>query len=124
MPEFGYEIFTAAGPACVSHPGDPPMTVTQFPPGPAPTPKGPTAHTAPADPLWRAAAALESQFLTEMLKSAGLGKPREAFGGGGGEDQFASFLVREQADRMVAAGGIGLAERLFDSLKARGRAGE
>ncbi|QUJ78076.1 rod-binding protein [Sulfitobacter albidus] len=52
-----------------------------------------------------------------MLKAAGLGKTSSEFGGGVGEDQFGSFLVTEQARAMVDAGGIGLAESLFDALK-------
>lgn len=59
---------------------------------------------------------LEATFLAEMLKSAGLGKGRESFGGGAGEDQFNSFLVRAQATQMAKAGGIGLSEFLFNAL--------
>lgn len=69
--------------------------------------------------LRAAAEQLEAQFLAEMLKSAGLGKTSDSFGGGAGEDQFASFLVKEQALAIVRAGGIGLAESIFDSLKER-----
>lgn len=64
-----------------------------------------------------AAKQLEASFLAEMLKSAGFGKTSESFGGGAGEDQFSSFLVQAQADAMVEAGGIGLAESLFEALK-------
>lgn len=60
---------------------------------------------------------LEAGFLAEMLKAAGLGQSRESFGGGAGEDQFSSFLVQAQAEKMVAAGGIGLSEALFQALK-------
>jgi Rod binding domain-containing protein len=69
--------------------------------------------------LRQAAEKLEAGFLAEMLKSAGLGQTSDSFGGGAGEDQFASFLVQEQALQMVRAGGIGLAESLFHSLKER-----
>ena len=69
--------------------------------------------------LRAAAEKLEAAFLAEMLKSAGLGEGRDAFGGGAGEDQFSSFLVQAQAEKMVEAGGIGLAEALFESLKER-----
>lgn len=69
--------------------------------------------------LRAAAEDLEANFLAEMLKSAGLGKSSEHFGGGEGEDQFASFLVQEQAKAMVRAGGIGLSESLFQALKGR-----
>ncbi|MGR3662202.1 MAG: rod-binding protein [Paracoccaceae bacterium] len=67
--------------------------------------------------LRQAALDLESTFLAEMLKSAGLGKSRESMGGGAGEDQFTSFLVRAQAEQMTKAGGIGLAEMFFNALK-------
>ncbi len=66
-----------------------------------------------------AAQKLEATFLAEMLKAAGLGQTRTAFGGGAGEDQFSSFLVQAQAEEMVTAGGIGLAESLFEALKER-----
>lgn len=66
---------------------------------------------------------MEASFLAEMLKAAGLGKTSGQFGGGQGEDQFASFLVQEQAKQMVEAGGIGLAEALFESLKEKSDAG-
>jgi len=69
--------------------------------------------------LMKAARELEANFLAEMLKSAGLGETPEAFGGGAGEDQFASFLRLEQARAMVDAGGIGLAQSLFEALKER-----
>ena len=47
---------------------------------------------------------------------------RGAFGGGEGEDSFASFLRDAQAENLVSAGGIGLAESLFDAMKARANA--
>ena len=57
-----------------------------------------------------------------MLESAGLGQARESFGGGVGEEQFGSFLVQAQAERMVSAGGIGLSEQVFEVLKGRNNA--
>ena len=76
--------------------------------------------TAQADAELRAVAdQLEAGFLAEMLKSAGFGEARDSFGGGAGEDQFSSFLVQAQAEKMVAAGGIGLSESLFQALKGR-----
>ena len=83
-------------------------------------PQMPVKHQAPPqqqDPLRKAAMQLEATFLAEMLKSAGLGESRESFGGGSGEDQFSTFLVRAQAEQMAQAGGIGLAESLYHSLK-------
>ena len=67
--------------------------------------------------LRQAAIELEATFIAEMLKHAGLGEAPEGFGGGAGEDQFASFLRLEQARQMAHAGGIGLAEALFEALK-------
>ena len=66
-----------------------------------------------------AAVKLEATFLAEMLKSAGLGEMPEAFGGGAGEEHFASFLRQAQADEMAKGGGIGLAEALFEAMKVR-----
>ncbi|SIO49950.1 Rod binding protein [Rhodovulum sp. ES.010] len=85
----------------------------------------PAGHVPPETPsardthLREAAKALEAQFLAEMLKNAGLGETKGAFTGGPGEEQFASFLRQEQAKEMVEAGGIGLAESLFEALKER-----
>lgn len=79
-----------------------------------------TTTTAAQDQKLREAAQmLEASFLAEMLEAAGLGKTSSQFGGGAGEAQFASLLVQEQATQMVKAGGIGLAEALFDSLKEK-----
>lgn len=83
----------------------------------------PIGLTTPAVPkdkvLMDAAQKLEASFLAEMLKAAGLGQTSESFGGGAGEDQFASFLVQEQALQMVKAGGIGLSESIYETLKER-----
>jgi peptidoglycan hydrolase FlgJ len=62
---------------------------------------------------------LEAAFLTEMLSHAGLGKARESFGGGVGEDQFSSFLRTEQVNAIIDRGGIGLSEHFFQSLMER-----
>lgn len=70
--------------------------------------------------LREAAIRLEGAFLAEMLSAAGLGQSREGLGGGGvGEDQVASLLTQRQAAAMAEAGGIGLAESIFQSLKER-----
>jgi Rod binding domain-containing protein len=70
------------------------------------------------DVLRARAQELEAAFLAEMLGHAGLGASPDGFGGGIGEEQFASFLRREQADAMARAGGIGLAEAIFRALVA------
>ena len=66
--------------------------------------------------LWKAAQKLEATFLTQMLKSAGLGKPASGFGGGAGEEHFASFLLDEQAKAITKSGGFGLSEQIYQSI--------
>jgi Rod binding domain-containing protein len=88
----------------------------------------PSANPAKAGPdaearLRDSARQLEVAFLASMLDAAGAGAPRESFGGGIGEDQFSSFLVQSMAEAMVARGGIGLAESLFNAMKVRDNAG-
>lgn len=85
-----------------------------------PSPRTTTGPAVTRDATLRVAAeALEAQFLSEMLKSAGLGETPESFGGGTGEEQFASFLRQEQAQGIANGGGIGLAESIFEALKRR-----
>ncbi|HDR28239.1 rod-binding protein [Rhodovulum sp.] len=86
---------------------------------PLSSPIGGQGHAVQETRLREAAQKLEAQFLAEMLKHAGLGESQGAFTGGAGEAQFASFLREAQAGEMVRAGGIGLAEQLFESLKER-----
>jgi Rod binding domain-containing protein len=85
-------------------------------PPPAPAEALPAARR---QALAAAATAFEGAFLAEMLRLAGAGAPRADLGGGAGEAQFASLLARAQAERMAAAGGLGLAEALFRALLAR-----
>ena len=59
---------------------------------------------------------MEATFLSEMLKSAGFDGQVETFSGGRGEEQFASFQRDALAERMVQAGGIGLAEHFFNAM--------
>ena len=89
-----------------------------MPPLPAPQPGADVAtQQERMDHLMEAAKSLEASFLAEMLKQTGLGKTPEGFGGGAGEDQFTSYLSQLRAEQMVEAGGIGLAERIFEDLK-------
>lgn len=75
-----------------------------------------TKDQARIEQLRDASEKLEAGFLAEMLKASGLGKTPDTFGGGTGEDQFTSFLVQAQAEKLVEAGGIGLAEHIFQTL--------
>ena len=87
----------------------------------------PAPHQASASPtlshsdvkMFEASKKLEATFLAEMLKSAGFGAPRSSFGGGIGEEQFSSFLREAQAREMVEAGGIGMAQALFEAMKVK-----
>ena len=79
----------------------------------------PERSTGQTQKLHEAAKNLEASFLAEMLKAAGVGKTREAFGGGAGEEHFASFLAEAHAKNLVDRGGIGLAESIFNALKER-----
>jgi flagellar protein FlgJ len=79
----------------------------------------PVSSPSRADRLYAVAQDMEAAFLAEMLKHAGMGKTSESFGGGQGEDQFASFLTQEHAQRIAQAGGVGLAEQIFKSLSER-----
>lgn len=78
----------------------------------------PPRHVA-ADPLKEAAREFEASFLAEMLKSAGVGETRKAFGGGAGEEAFSSLLTRNYAEKLAEAGGIGLSDRIYQALLAR-----
>ncbi|MCB1408002.1 MAG: rod-binding protein [Rhodobacteraceae bacterium] len=86
--------------------------MTEIPPSLPPS-------ASPATAIRRSAEALETAFLSEMLKSAGVFKPSESFGGGEGEEQFTSFFADAQARAMVARGGLGLADHIERSLLAR-----
>ncbi len=79
----------------------------------------PSEDAARRDELRRVATEFEAVFLAQMLKHAGVGKNPEGFDGGPGEDAFADMLTGEQARLMAGAGGIGLAEQLFQSLLAK-----
>lgn len=70
----------------------------------------------PDTPIAEAARAFEAVFISEMLKSAGLGQPIQGFGGGVGEEQFASLLVQKQAEQIVQSGGLGVSEMIFAAL--------
>lgn len=69
--------------------------------------------------LEKAAKGLEQTFVFEMLKHSGIGETPESFGGGVGEDQFASLLQGAYAEKIVEAGGLGLAAHIEAALKAR-----
>ena len=69
----------------------------------------------------KAAQAFEASFLAEMLKNSGVNATPSGFGGGAGEEAFASFLTQEYARLIAERGGVGLAEQVFEMLKQRTR---
>ena len=83
-------------------------------------PQGATQAPASTSSFRQSAQALETAFLAEMLKSAGIFRPSEELGGGAGEEQFTSFLADAQARAIVARGGLGLSDAIERSLMARG----
>ena len=86
-------------------------------PGARPAPTRPPADAAARE----AAEAFEAAFLAEMLKMSSLNTMPEGFGGGAGEEAFASLLTDEYARLLGERGGIGLAEQVFELLKQRTR---
>jgi peptidoglycan hydrolase FlgJ len=98
----------------VTHPGGAakPARSASGPAGEAVPPGMAAGDTAARD----AARAFEATYIAEMLKHTGLNASPDAFGGGAGEDAFASFLNEEYARLLAARGGIGLAERIFEAI--------
>jgi Rod binding domain-containing protein len=83
---------------------------------------GAAARSAPAaaEREARAAAeAFEAVFLAEMLKHSGINAMPAGFGGGAGEEAFASFLTEEYGRLLAERGGIGIAEQVFGLLERR-----
>lgn len=99
----------------------PPIPVPMRPPNAAVKPVAPVHRADPqADAQAREAAqAFEAAFLAEMLKHSGLNEMPSSFGGGAGEEAFTSFLTQEYAELMSERGGVGIAEQVFETLKAR-----
>ena len=89
--------------------------MTESPPIAA-QPSLPSAQQIERQTMRATAEALEAHFLAEMLKAAGLHEQITSFGGGPGEAQFASVLRQAQAEQMVEAGGIGLAESFYRAM--------
>ena len=94
------------------------MTPIVNPAAIAPSPPSLKAPKGAADQeLWRAAQAFEAVFIAEMMKHAGMGEARQAFGGGVGEEAFQSLLSREWAEDISRTGGFGLAKDIYEAVK-------
>ena len=83
---------------------------------PGPPPPAAIARPDPHKAEREAAVSLEANFISEMLKHAGVGESRKEFGGGAGEDQFASMLRDLQAKSIAEAGGFGLSDVFFQAM--------
>lgn len=79
-------------------------------------PASPVKPKADESAMMQKARELEANFLSEMLSHAGFGAMDGNFGGGIGEEQFNSFLRGAYAQEMSEAGGIGLAESIFQAM--------
>lgn len=80
---------------------------------------GTLTKLSPEDQALRDAAQnLEAVFMSEMLKAAKFGETPSSMGGGIGEEQFSSFLRDAHAKSVAQTGHIGLAESLFNAMKA------
>ena len=89
------------------------------PAAPAPRPLAPRAPAGTADAM-RTAREFEAVFLAEMLKHSGLNAMPDSFGGGPGEDAFASLLTQEYARLLSERGGVGLSEAVYESMSGGG----
>ncbi|MEL6281355.1 MAG: rod-binding protein [Pseudomonadota bacterium] len=65
---------------------------------------------------WEKAKEFEAVFLAQMLDHAGLGATPSAYGGGQGEDAYASFLTREYARIVAEESSVGIAEQVFQAM--------
>jgi len=85
-----------------------------------PKPSAPPAARAESEAQLRhLAQQFEATFLGEMLKHAGLGAMPERFNGGAGEAAFGGFLTQEYAGIVARTGKLGIAEQVFQTMKAR-----
>lgn len=84
------------------------------------SPASPAKTSDPDAPARAAAQTFEASFIGEMLKESGINKASASFGGGAGEEAFSSFLTEQYASKLASGGGFGLAEKIFEALRARG----
>ncbi|MBY0421779.1 MAG: rod-binding protein [Parvularculaceae bacterium] len=88
----------------------------------ASTPRPAATAPAAADPhdakIRKAAKDFEATFIAQMLTYAGFGKSVSADAGFGGE-AFSSLLIEQYARQVADRGGFGLAESIYQQLKAQ-----
>ncbi len=87
------------------------------------SPQSAPARTAPDaaardEAMLERAKEFEAVFVAQMLKHSGFEKALSADSGFGGEN-YASLLLSQYATRIVDSGGFGLAEKIYEQLKAK-----
>lgn len=87
---------------------DPLITATQTAP----------AKTARDEIMLERAKEFEAVFVAQMLKHSGFEKALSTDSGLGGEN-YASLLLNQYAARIVDNGGFGLADKIYEQLKAK-----
>ena len=91
------------------------MLLAPLPPAPASGTSLPAAQVAKA---WAAARKFEAMALGSLLKPmfSTVDTAHGLFGGGAGEAMWQPMLVEAVAKRMAAAGGLGLAQPIFQEM--------
>ena len=74
--------------------------------------------TARDDAIREQAKEFEAVFIAQMLKHSGFEKALSAESGFGGEN-YASLLLERYASEIVDNGGFGLADKIYQQLKAK-----
>ena len=87
---------------------DPLITTTQTAP----------ERTARDELMIERAKEFEAVFVAQMLKHSGFEKALSTDSGLGGEN-YASLLLNQYAARIVDNGGFGLADKIYEQLKAK-----
>lgn len=82
-----------------------------------------TSAAAPTPPavderIMEKAREFEAVFVAQMLNYSGMGKALSSNAGFGG-DAFSSMLLEQYAGKIVANGGFGLADRIYEQLRER-----
>ncbi|MRG73871.1 hypothetical protein GH722_19095 [Alphaproteobacteria bacterium HT1-32] len=75
------------------------------------------AKNARAGETWEAAKDFEAVFISSMIQPMFESLETDGmFGGGQGEKVFRSMMVQEYGRKMVDAGGIGLADKVYEAM--------
>jgi Rod binding domain-containing protein len=81
-------------------------------------PVRPARAANPSGATSRVASEFEAVFLSTVVEGMLKTGQAETFGGGHAEEMWRSVMARAYADQITAAGGIGLAEAVAESISA------